>query len=396
MKRPCLLVRRWHWFALLLVPVLAWGAVLVVVPTGWARDRLVARLARATGRSVTIGALRLCALGELRIIDLTLAEPSTPTDPWLRVAEAKIDVHLGQVLTGDCEPKEIEVEGVSLRIWRRRDGSIEIGDLVLNDRSVQDRGRSRSPRSGETPAPIAIQMARADVRVIDDRSGNRFDLSGAKARVGWGHRLVEVEELRGTLNGGTFALAAKIDRDPIQPRFEAEVAASGVEIDGGMPVLGCFVPVVAGATDGVGGKFDLRLALKGQGATRADVLHSLKGHGSVTLDPIDLEGSRFLAELKALGDLPRESRLGSVTSEFRVDHQRISTDELTVRASRFPFVLGGWTDFDGRFDFVREGRRGSPPSCRSEARGLDVGPDGEPRPALLASGCSGSTRGGST
>ena len=352
MKRPCLLVRRWHWFALLLVPFLAWATVLAVVPTGWARDRLVARLARSTGRSVTIGALRLGALGELRIIDLTLAEPATPADPWLEVAEARIDVHLGQVLTGPCEPKEIEVDGVSLRIWRKPDGAFEVGDLLIPRDDAQDRGRSRASHPGPAPGPIAIQVKGADVHVIDEASGNRFELVGAKVRVAWGRRFVAIEDLRGTLNGGAFALAAKIDRDPAGPRFEAEVRASGVEIDGAMPVLGCLVPVVAGATDGIGGKFDLMLALNGQGASRAEVLRSLRGHGSVALDPIDLEGSRFLAELDVLGDWPKESRVGSVTTDFRVDRQRISTDELTIRASRFPLVLGGWTDFDGRFDYA--------------------------------------------
>jgi hypothetical protein len=353
MKRPCLLVRRWNWFALLLVPFLAWGVVLAVVPTGWARDRMVAKLTRATGRTVTIGALRLGFLGELRIVNLALAEPSTPTDPWLEVAEAKLDVHLGQVLTGHCEPGEVEVDGVSLRIWRREDGSIEAGDLIA-DGTIAPRGRAWPADRGVAPRPVSITVKNASIRVLDDPSGNRFDLSDARARVTWGHGIVAIEELRGQLNGGTFALAARLDRDREGPRFEAEVHASDVEIDRGLPVLGYFVPVVAGGTDGVGGKFDLTLALKGQGSTRAEVLRSLNGHGSVKLDPVDLEGSRFLAELDVLGDWPRSSRIGSVVTDFVVDRERITTDDLTIRASRFPFVLGGWTDFHGRFDYVAQ------------------------------------------
>jgi hypothetical protein len=352
MKRPCLLVRRWPWFALLLVPFLAWGIVLAVVPTGWARDRLVDRLTRASGRSVKIGALRLGILGDLRIIDLTIAEPNKPGDPWLEVAETRMDVHLGQIFCGHCDPKEIQVDGVTLRIWRKENGSSEVGDLLAECPTLaRARPKDAPGEPSAAASTIAIKVSGAKIRLVDDSTGNRLELLDVQAKGTWGRRLVSIEEMRGTINGGTFALAARLDRDPVGPRFEAEVRAAGVEIDRGLPVLGLFVPVVAGATDGVGGKFDLILALKGQGATRAEVRRSLRGHGSVALDPVDLEGSRFLAELNVLGDWPKESRIGSVTTDFQVDRGRITTDDLTIRASRFPFVLGGWTDFDGRFDY---------------------------------------------
>ncbi len=47
------------------------------------------------------------------------------------------------------------------------------------------------------------------------------------------------------------------------------------------------------------------------------------------------------------------ARAGSARSRptSRSDRGRISTEDLTIRVSRFPFVLGGWTDFDGRFDY---------------------------------------------
>ena len=347
MKRPGLR-KRWLWLILLLVPALAWAVVLTLVPTEWAKLRMVDRLARATGRNVQIGSLRLGVFGDLRIQDIAIAEKKTPADPWLKVGEARIDVHLGQILYGHCEPKEIQVSGASLRIWRRPDGTPEIGDL-LRDRSTSPKGHVRG--SVDSSAVVALKVTGASVQIVDDPSGTRLDLTEVEAKASASHRLVAIETLKARLNGGNLAMAAKLDRDPKMPRYEAEVRAGGVEIDRGMPVLGYFVPVVAGATDGVGGKFDLWLALKGQGTTRGEVRRSLIGHGSVMLDPVDLEGSKFLAQLDVLGDWPKESRIGSVATDFTVEKERITTEDLTIQVSRFPFVLGGWTDFDGHFDY---------------------------------------------
>ncbi len=350
MKRPCLLRRCWPWLSLPLVPLVAWGLILAVMPTDWARARLVDRLNRATGRSVTIGSLRLGVLGGLRIMDLAIAEPNQPSDPWLKVAETRIDVHLGQILTGHCTPSAIEIDGPWLRIWRKAGGLPELGEF-LRDGSKHDKPRGQHGSSSASGSPITLKVTNGAVRIIDEPSGTELDLADVSGTGGCGSRLVTIDDLRGTINSGKFAMALKLERDPVSPRFEAEIKASGVEIDRGMPVLGFFVPVVAGSTDGFGGRFDLDISLRGQGSTRPEIRRTLRGRGSVLLSPIDLEGSKFLAQLDVLGDWPKESKIGSVSTDFTIENARIATDDLTIKVSQFPFVLGGWTDFDGRFDY---------------------------------------------
>ncbi len=348
MKRPRFR-GRWPWLGLLLAPALAWAVVLALVPTEWARARLVDRLASATGRNVRIGALRLGFFGNIKIVDLSLAERATPADPWLRVAEARVDVHLGQVLLGRCKPGEVVVEGASLRVWRRKDGTPEIGDFLRVGRPAPGRdGRASDASAGS----IKVKVVGASVRVVDEPSGTRVDLSGVEAEATSGGRLVTLGKLKGRINGGTFELAARVDRDPVAPRFEVEARAAGVGIDQGMPALAYLVPVVAGTTDGAGGKLGLILTIKGQGTTRAEIRRSLRGTGSILLDPIDLDGSKFLASLDALGDCPSMGKVGSVSANLAIERGRISSDDLTIRVSRFPFVLGGWTDLDGRFDYA--------------------------------------------
>src|SRR5205823_2057626 len=85
MKRP-----RWkrlRWLALLLLaPPALWGLVLAVIPTGWAKARLVAQLQQATGQPVRLGSLRMGPLGGVRLGNLEIGEPVLGDAPWLRVA----------------------------------------------------------------------------------------------------------------------------------------------------------------------------------------------------------------------------------------------------------------------------------------------------------------------
>jgi uncharacterized protein involved in outer membrane biogenesis len=346
MKRPRLR-GRWPWLGLLLVPALSWAVVLALVPTEWARTRMADRLASATGRSVRIGALRLGVLGNLRILDVSLAERSTPDEPWVRVAEARVDVHLGQVLLGRCDPGEIVVQGASVRFWRRKDGTPEIGDFL---RAAPTQPGGRAPHASK--APLRLKVQGASIRVVDDPSGTRFDLTEVQGEATTDGRLTTLSGMRGTVNGGKVEMAARLDRNPNSPGFEIEVRANGVGIESGVPALAFLVPVVAGTTNGAGGKLGLILAMKGQGATRAEVRRSLRGHGSVLLDPVDLDGSKLLASLDALGECPKHGRIGSVSADVEIDRGRVSSENLTIQVSQFPFVLGGWTDFDGRFDYA--------------------------------------------
>ncbi len=366
MKRPRLR-GRWPWLGLglLIVPALAWLAVLAVVPTDWARARLVDRLARATGRPVRIGALKLGVLGQLRILDLAIAEASTPDDPWLKAAEVGVDLHLGQVLRGPCTPKEVRVDGLALRVWRKKDGTMEFGDILHPAKGAR-KGLGDAAKDDHS-ASMALVVHGGAVRFVDEADGVRLDLTGIEAKGTRGRLVATIDHLKGTLNGGTFALAARLDRSEASPRFQAEVQAGGVEVDRGLRALEAFVPVVSGraeagpasastsASSSVSGRLKLKLAVQGQGANAKEIRRSLKGHGSILLDPVDLGGSRFLGELEALGEWPAKARVGSVGADFTVGGGRFVSRNLTILVSRFPFVLEGWTDFDGRFDLSSRG-----------------------------------------
>jgi AsmA protein len=336
------------------LPILLWTAVLLIAPTGWARGRVERELEEATGRKVAIEAIRLGPLGNLRVRGLAIAEKTTPDDPWLKVAEARLDVHLLRLLTGRCKPSDIDVDGLDLRVHRRADGTLEFGDLLASDPKAQASGRSRS---SDEPCPGAtLRLGGARVTVIDEPSGSRVDLSGINGTATWDGRVADVPILKGGLNGGTFAFALHYERSDREPSFRAEFRARGVALgggDGAIRALGLFAPVVAADVAGdIDGRCDFVLALRGQGSTAEAIKRSLAGHGSIKLDPIDLTGSKIYAAFKAARQIRRASRVGSVESHFAVGNGRVVTDDLTVTIARLPTVLAGWTDFDGRIDYT--------------------------------------------
>lgn len=332
------------------LPTILWTAVLLVAPTGWARARIVRELEEATGRKVAIESIRLGPLGNLRVRGLAVAERSAPDDPWLKVAEARLDVHLARVVLGCCRPGDVDLDGVDLRVHRRPDGSLEFPDLLARPKSNDP----RAPRDAEPDASkVTLHLTGARVLVVDDPSATRVDLTGIDGSATWDGRVAEVPILKGRLNGGTFAFALHYDRSGFEPAFRAEFRARGVVLGaGGIRALGLFAPVVAAdVADAIDGRCDLMLALRDHGASAEALRKNLVGNGSIRLDPIDLTGSKIYAAFKGARQVRRATKIGTVESHFAIGKERIVTDDLTITIARLPTVLAGWTDFDGRIDY---------------------------------------------
>jgi AsmA protein len=337
---------------LLLIPLVVWLLVLTLVPTEWARARVVARLGAASGRAVRLGALRVGPLGGIRLANIEIGAPGSADDPWLRVAEARIDVSLLQLLTGCVGPSKIHIDGLSLRIRRRSDGTLELADLIpKGPRPAGRPGGGESSDEGCSVPEIVVRDAR--IQVVDAPTRTTLDFSQVEGRGQKEGRCVRIQELRGRLNGGTVELAAQLDSTSRTPAFEGHVRARDVAWSGGMGALSYLVPILAGATatDTLEGKLDLNLYLSGRGDSREAIQRSLAGQGAIALDLVPLDGSRILTELADLVELPPSGRIGSIKGDFLIDKRRVSTHNLTLSVARVPITLAGWTDFDGRLHY---------------------------------------------
>jgi AsmA protein len=343
--RPCWLIP----LALLLTPALGWVLVVSVAPTDWARHRFAAKMSAATGRSVRIATVRVGILGGLYLTGLEIGAPGAAGDPWLKVAQAHLNVSPLQLLCGNAAPTRTDVRGVDLRVLRRADGTLELSDLI---RGVETAATETD--SGASTCPLSrldLRIRDASVTVIDTPTATRLEFRDVAGRATSEERSATIQELRGTVNGGTFEVVAQLDRSTLAPWFEGHLRAQRIGLDQGMNALGYLAPVLSGPSGTPGGTLDINLYLRGKGATRAALRETVVGNGSISLDPIQLDDSRFLAELAAVVELPPQRRVGSVKSDFVVKQGRIASDNLTISLTKLPIVLSGWTDFNGQVNY---------------------------------------------
>ncbi len=242
------------------------------------------------------------------------------------------------------------VRDVQLRVERLADGRFPLADLFRS-----------SPRSPEDPAgagtsareqgEVAFHLADGRVSVLDEKSGTRVEFREIKAEGTWRPRRVVIRTMNGTVNGGTFAFDAELDRMPNGAGFEGELQLREVAPGEGIHALAYLVPVLHGVPACVDGKLNLDLYLRGRGDTNDALRRSLIGQGSLTLEPVVLSGSRMIGELADLAHLPPEAKVGAVRCDVALAGGRVSSQELCLEVAGLPIVLSGWTDPSGRIDY---------------------------------------------
>jgi AsmA protein len=347
MKRRCL--RCLIPLGIAAVPLLVWMLILLILPTDWARARIVERLSQASGRTVRLESLGVGFLGGVHLKNLSIGAPQAAGDPWLSVAQATANINLIHLLSGHIDPTEIEVDGISLRVRRRRDGTFELSDLI----QAVPGGAGSESGDPECPGPTGLDVVvrNARIEVVDEPTQTRLEFKDIEGRATCAGRRATVQNLKGTINGGTFELVAQLDRTGPIPVFEGQIRTQHVTMGEGMNALAYLLaPALAGSSHALDGQLALDLYLRGR-ATRDALQESLVGHGTVVLDPVQLSDSKLLAQLAPVAELPDGGRVGSVRSNFAIKERRIVSDDLTVSLGNVPLVFEGATGFDGRMSY---------------------------------------------
>jgi AsmA protein len=328
-----------------------WAVVLALVPTECTRLKIADRLSKATGRTVKLGKIRVGFLAGVHLGDLQIGAPTSGDDPWLSIDEASLDVCLLQLLLGRINPSQIDVNGARLRVLRRTDGSLELADLVQG--LPLERSSSGSSDDGQSSAAsdFTIRVRNASIQVVDEPTRTRLEVTDVQARGTCKGRLASITELKGSLNDGILQLAAQLDRSGASPTFEGQIRATGVELGEGTSALCYLAPVLTGAPENLEGKLSMDFYVRGRGGSRAELQDSVLGHGTLSLDPVSLDRSEFLAAVRSLVDLPDAGRIGLVRTDLTIKAGKLISDNLTIELSQLPLVLAGSTDFNGRIDY---------------------------------------------
>jgi hypothetical protein len=344
--------RRWRWYVriicgLFLIPPLLWLLIVLIAPTGWARRQVVARLEARSGRRVALEGLSVGLLGGIRLVNLEIGSPHDTGDPWLKAALVRLDFGLCSMLGGHCRPGRVEVDGAEVRILRRADGTVELADLIRPEPAPRDASGHAAQEHR-----VTVQVHNARVTVLDEPTGTRLKLEDVEGE-GYGEgRLAVVEHLRGTVNGGAFRFAARIDRTASALAAEAQFRADDAALDDGMMILRYVVPVLAGAPPAVKGRLSTDIYVQGRGATWPDLCRGLAGRGEVAIKPVELDGTPLVAEISKFADLAGTHAVGSIHTDFVYKARRITTDHFTLNIGRVPMTMSGWTDLDGRIDYL--------------------------------------------
>ncbi len=351
MKRPGK-----HWrrlvLALLVLPPALWALVLAIAPTEWARRTVAGALSQAVHQPVQIGGVRLGVLGGIQVLDLQIGPPVPELGPWLRASEIQLDLSPLQVLAGRVEPTACRASGLSLRVRRLADGSLEFADLFQSqgDAPASNADQARDPN----PPVMAIELSETRVLFLDEMSGTKLDLANVAGRGHWRTGQLQVEQLDGTLNGGRFAMAARLDWGDSLPSYEGEVRIEHAQLDAGMRAITYLVPILAGSPESVAlqGRLDLDLFVQTKGNSGAEIARNLAGQGNVALDEIDVDGSRVLSQIASALRMPDQGRIGSIRGDFAIANRRVATKNLALQVGPLPLTMVGWTDFDGRIDYL--------------------------------------------
>ncbi|MBU8539781.1 AsmA family protein [Falsiroseomonas tokyonensis] len=231
--------RRWPWILLAVViglPALALGAALLLLDAESLRPRLVAAVERATGRTFTVGEMRLALslVPTVELRDVTLSNPEGASRPnMLTASRVQVQAALLPLLSREIRISRIELEQP---------------DLLL-EVDAQGRGNWQFARAAREAAPAAPAPEQAVQQALA-LGIDALRLEGG--RIGWRDarngmaETVEITRLEATapLGGGMTAEGEVVLRgQPVALRAET----------GGLAAFGGPAPWPVAATLGIAG-----------------------------------------------------------------------------------------------------------------------------------------------
>lgn len=296
----------------------------------------------------------------LRIGKVSLSERGGPEE-FASVEAARVSVDVLPLLSQRIVVSEVAVEGVKAAVVKRKDGSLNIDDLLSKDKSE------------DKPLQLdiaAIKIADVQIAWRDEQTGSTRTLSGLDLSTG----RLRADTARGSLEVEALALAAKgkADADAFElrlaaPRFllapdraggedvtlSAKLAGGQRRLDARLSLTGIEGTAKAVKIAAIALELDAQAgdaALKGTLASslaadldhRTAALEKLAGHLDIAHPQMPMKQLRLPLSGSLAADLAKPSAQGRLTTAF--DDSRI---DLAFAVRRFaPLGLGFDLDID--------------------------------------------------
>lgn len=228
-----------------------------------AKKKLIDQVESRTGRQLTIAGqpgLSLWPDVGLQLGALSLSE-ADGRSAFASLQAARVSVAVLPLLSGHVEARRIELDGLSINLVKRRDGSLNIDDLLDRDGDDdEEAGKKDDKPASESASRIdvaGVALRQARLRWLDEASGKTteisdLDLSTGKLSARPGEKRYAVEQV---------ALSTRAGSDGQTLTLNLSVPAVSVEGD----KLSATAVDLSALLEAAGRRIDARVALQGLG-----------------------------------------------------------------------------------------------------------------------------------
>ncbi|RLS26545.1 MAG: hypothetical protein DWH73_00425 [Planctomycetota bacterium] len=347
--------RRKHLVMLVSAPFVFWILVVGLMPTMWLAHRMESAVERLTGLPAHVNRLRLTLTGGVIVDGLQLGPvEELEESSQLHIRKVLVNVDWLSVLTGRLAMTDIALVGVEGRLARSPDGS------WLPERWLKpiEMAESQWAQGKAKSWLVDVEIRGGRLEIADPAHRSKILITGLVGLAEAGEGYFKMPELVGKVDGGDLMLAVSADQSHEVPIFDANLGMRNVPLGVHFDVLGFICPLLAGEDVTPKGRMDLELYL--QGRLEKDWASTLKGRGNLKLDPVSAEGlplaqrlgiNTLVAEINGVQHRAEDLTL-RITNPFTIQSRRVSSPALRVEVGPIPLKFEGWTDFDGRLDYV--------------------------------------------
>ncbi len=225
-------------------------------------------------------------------------------------------------------------------------------DALLASKKGQTRAASSAATAGGAePAPFNLPLAVGGGASIGAVTYRGLTVSGLSFRYRLADNVLNIEDLKGGVAGGTFADIARIDLGIRGFSYSTRLSLQGVQAD---RLVAAFAPKAAGSLSGV---LSAKADLSGHGATPAAVKQNLAGSGDFAVRNGRLTGRGFVSELaRFLGSEElRIVRFNTFAGTYRVGGRQVLLD-AELDGSDIRMKPKGSVGFDNSLNMIIDTR----------------------------------------